>query len=132
MTAETQRIDKWLWFARMLKTRTAAAKLAAAGKVRVNGTRLTKPSQTILVDDVLTFTINHQVRILKVLDLGKRRGPYEEARQLYEDLAPVSDDKGDAKEATASEAPDGARDPGAGRPTKKQRRELDEWRSSEN
>ncbi len=132
MTADLQRIDKWLWFARMLKTRTAASKLAAAGRIRVNGTRITKPSQSLVVDDVLTFTINHQVRILKVLDLGKRRGPFSEARLLYEDLTPVAGQDDGDKNADFDEAPDGARDRGAGRPTKKERRELDEWRGTEN
>jgi ribosome-associated heat shock protein Hsp15 len=92
----TQRLDKWLWFARMVKTRTLAAEVVALGKVRVNRVRAAKASQALRPGDVLTLALNGRVRILRVLAPGARRGPPAEARQLYELLspAPQADDAG--------------------------------------
>ncbi|MET0652662.1 MAG: RNA-binding S4 domain-containing protein [Hyphomicrobiaceae bacterium] len=86
--AGTQRIDKWLWFARIIKSRTLAADLVVEGKVRVNRVRATKPSQTVRPGDVLTVTLRGRVDILRVLAPGERRGPPDEARRLYEVLTP--------------------------------------------
>ncbi len=85
---ETQRLDKWLWFARFFKTRSLAAKLCEAERVRVNRIRVTKAHQPIRVGDVLTFPQARQIRVVRVLALGTRRGPAAEAQRLYEDLAP--------------------------------------------
>lgn len=79
-----QRVDKWLWFARAVKSRTTAAQLVVDGKVRVNRVRVLKPSQTVRPGDVLTVAIRGKVRVLKVLAVGERRGPPLEARLLYE------------------------------------------------
>jgi ribosome-associated heat shock protein Hsp15 len=84
----TQRIDKWLWFARIIKSRTLAAQLVVEGKVRVNRVKATKPSQSVRVGDVLTVSLRGKVDILQVLAPGERRGPPEEARRLYEVLSP--------------------------------------------
>ena len=84
----TQRIDKWLWFARITKSRTLAAQMVADGKVRVNRVRAAKPSQTVRSGDVLTVTVRGQVDIFRVLAPGARRGPPAEAQQLYEVLTP--------------------------------------------
>jgi ribosome-associated heat shock protein Hsp15 len=84
----TQRLDKWLWFARMVKTRTLAAEVVALGKVRVNRVRAAKASQALRPGDVLTLALGGRVRILRVLAPGARRGPPAEARQLYELLSP--------------------------------------------
>ena len=84
----TQRIDKWLWFARIIKSRTLAAQLVVEGKVRVNRAKAVKPSQTVRAGDVLTVTIRGRVDIFKVLAPGERRGPPEEARKLYDVLTP--------------------------------------------
>ncbi len=81
-----QRLDKWIWFARVVKTRALAAALVGAGHVRVNGSKVDSPGRGIKVGDVLTIGLDRQVRVLKVLDCGERRGPYEEARHLYEEL----------------------------------------------
>lgn len=89
MAPAGQRIDRWLWFARFLKTRTLAAKLVAAGKVRVNGERTAKPSLMLDVGDVLTFVLGERVRVIKVVAPGVRRGPFAEASLLYEDLSPA-------------------------------------------
>jgi ribosome-associated heat shock protein Hsp15 len=85
----TQRLDKWLWFARMVKSRTLAAEVVALGKVRVNRVRAAKASQALRPGDVLTLALGGRVRILKVLAAGARRGPPAEARQLYKLLSPA-------------------------------------------
>src|SRR6478672_3967667 len=88
LAAGSQRIDKWLWFARIIKSRTLAVQLVVEGKVRVNRVKASKPSQTVRVGDVLTVTLRGRVDILQVLAPGERRGPPEEARRLYEVLSP--------------------------------------------
>lgn len=123
MAPAGQRIDRWLWFARFLKTRTLAAKLVAAGKVRVNGERTAKPSLMLDVGDVLTFVLGERVRVIKVVAPGVRRGPFAEASLLYEDLSPAPAPP-DATDGTAEPS---VRPRGSGRPTKKQRRDLDDW-----
>lgn len=119
--AAERRIDKWLYFTRAIKTRSLSAQLIAAGKVRVNGTRLDKPSQKVKVGDVVTFTAHQRVRVFRVLETGVRRGPASEAQTLYEDLTPpvLRADGGDDHQAT------GQRERGSGRPTKRDRRALD-------
>lgn len=82
-----QRLDKWLWFARMARTRTASAELVTDGHVRLNGQRITQAAKTVRPGDVLTVALQRDVRVLRIVSIGERRGPYEEARQLYEDLA---------------------------------------------
>lgn len=118
----TQRLDKWLWYVRALKSRTMAADLVVAGKVRINRERAEKPSQTVRPGDVLTVVVGGRVRVLKVLAPGDRRGPASEARLLYEDLSPPP--------APADPAP-GVRDTGAGRPTKRDRRAIDRLANDE-
>ena len=88
MTESRQRIDKWLFFARIVKSRSLAAKLAQAGRVRINGDKIDQPSRMVVPDDVLTITLDRKVLVLKVLQPGTRRGPYAEARLLYEDQSP--------------------------------------------
>ena len=81
--AARQRLDKWLWFARIVKTRSLAARLVEDGHVRVNGSRAEVPAKGIKPGDVLTVALDRQVRVLRVEAPGERRGPYEEARTLY-------------------------------------------------
>lgn len=83
-----QRLDKWLWFARVVKTRTLAAKLVAEGHVRVNAVRAEQAAKQIRPGDVLTIALDRSVLVLEVKAPGVRRGPYEEARTLYEDRSP--------------------------------------------
>lgn len=113
---QAQRLDKWLWFTRLLKSRTAAAQLIVDGKVRVNRARIVKPSQSVRLEDVLTITLRGKVLIVRVLAAGHRRGPPAEARQLYE-----------VAETRETGAAPGAprRAPGAGRPSKRDRRLTD-------
>jgi len=82
-----QRLDKWLWFARVVKTRTLAARLVEDGYVRVNGQRSVSPAKAIGAGDVLTIALERSVRILRVVSTGERRGPFREACQLFEDVA---------------------------------------------
>lgn len=82
------RLDKWLWYARFLKTRGLAAKLAASGSIRCAGQPITKAHHKVKPGDVLTFPLGPHIRVIKVLALASRRGPAPEARALYEDLAP--------------------------------------------
>jgi ribosome-associated heat shock protein Hsp15 len=78
-----QRLDKWLWFARFAKTRSLAARLVTDGHVRINGKRAEAASKAVAVGDVLTVAAAHGTALVRVLDLGERRGPAPEARQLY-------------------------------------------------
>jgi ribosome-associated heat shock protein Hsp15 len=117
---DRQRIDKWLWHARVVRTRSAAAALAGAGHVRLNGTRIDAPSRVVKPGDVLTVALDRTVRVLKVLAFAERRGPSEAGRALYEDLTPPVQ-----RAAEQSMPPAAVRDPGAGRPTKRDRRALD-------
>src|SRR5262249_18884638 len=81
-----QRLDRWLWFARILKSRTSAAQLVEGGKVRVNRGRAVKPSHAVRKGDVLTVALRGQVLVLRILAVGARRGPPPEARLLYEQI----------------------------------------------
>jgi ribosome-associated heat shock protein Hsp15 len=83
VNAPQQRLDKWLWFARVIKSRTSAAQLVESGRVRVNRVRVVKPSHALREGDVLTIAVRGQVRVLEVQALGERRGPPQEARLLY-------------------------------------------------
>ena len=119
--ADRLRIDKWLWHARFFMSRTLAAKRVTAGGLRINRKLINKPNHPVQTGDVLTFTTGPRVRVLKIAALGERRGPAPEARLLYEDLTPLpapSEGK-----APSEQAP--SREPGAGRPTKKDRRAVE-------
>ena len=119
-----QRIDKWLFFARIVKSRTLAAKLAQSGRVRINSTKIDQASRQVCTGDVLTITLDRRIRILRVVGAGDRRGPPREALELYEDLGPPP--RSDAQSTAAARR---AAPTGAGRPTKRQRRQLDKWRA---
>ncbi|GHC77198.1 RNA-binding S4 domain-containing protein [Limoniibacter endophyticus] len=88
MQSDRQRIDKWLFFTRVVKSRTLAAELASSGRIRVNREKIDKPGYSIKLGDVLTIALDHRVLVYRVLDLGERRGPAPEAQMLYEDLSP--------------------------------------------
>ena len=88
MSGPSLRLDKWLWRARFCRTRTLAAKLAAAGKVRIAGAAVFKAHHGVKPGDVLTFPLGPHIRTVRIRALGERRGPASEARELYEDLAP--------------------------------------------
>lgn len=125
--APGQRLDKWLWFARIAKTRTLATRIVEGGKARVNRARVGKASRTIRPGDVITLAIHDQVRILKVVACGERRGPASEARLLYEDMSPPPV----PRVFRPRTPPPAARAKGSGRPTKRERRQMDAWLSSD-
>ena len=86
--AEKQRLDKWLWFARVVKTRSLAARLVGEGHVRVNAVRVDNAAKGVRPGDVLTVALDRGgVRVLRVLRPGDRRGQFAEARTLFEDLS---------------------------------------------
>jgi ribosome-associated heat shock protein Hsp15 len=87
-----QRLDKWLWYARIVKTRSLAAKLVEDGCIRVNRQRMVKPAATVKCGDVLTATLNGRVRVIEVLGLGERRGPPAEAQALYAERLSLTKD----------------------------------------
>lgn len=78
-----QRLDKWLWFARVVKTREAAAALVETGHVRLNRAKVIKPAHDVKPGDVLTIVLHTRVRVLHVEAIAKRRGQASEARTLY-------------------------------------------------
>jgi ribosome-associated heat shock protein Hsp15 len=82
------RLDKWLWFARFCPSRGDAQKLVEAGRIRVNRQVTAKAATVLRRGDVLTFALGPHVRVVRVMELGRRRGPAREARLLYDDLAP--------------------------------------------
>jgi ribosome-associated heat shock protein Hsp15 len=82
------RLDRWLWFTRLAKSRSLAARLCAAGAVMVNGAAVGKANQAMRVGDVVTLRQGGWQRTVRVVALGARRGPAVEARRLYEELAP--------------------------------------------
>lgn len=96
LARETIRLDKWLFYARFFKTRTLASTMITKGRLRLNGQRQSKPGHTVAAGDVLTFPMGDQVRVIRVLAPGTRRGPAPEAQTLYLDLDPP------APNATAS------------------------------
>jgi ribosome-associated heat shock protein Hsp15 len=117
---DRQRIDKWLWHARVVRTRSAAAVLAGSGHVRLNGRRIEGASQTVRLGDVLTVALDRSVRVLKVAGFAERRGPADTARGLWEDLTPPPEPAALRHPATAV----AVREPGSGRPTKRDRRAI--------
>lgn len=115
------RLDKWLWQARFFKTRSMAAKQVSTGRVRVNGTRVSKPAFSVTPGDVLTFVQAREIRVVEILALGIRRGPAPEARTLYTDRT----EKPDPPPTPQAASP---RFDTGGRPDKRQRRALDRMR----
>lgn len=88
-----QRLDKWLWFARVAKTRSLASRLIAEGHVRLNARRIETPAKPVGPGDVLTIAFEHRVRVLKILAAGTRREGFSQAAQLFEDLSPRQENR---------------------------------------
>ncbi|MBC8129104.1 MAG: RNA-binding S4 domain-containing protein [Rhizobiaceae bacterium] len=131
MATGEQRIDKWLFFARVSKSRSLAQKLTASGAVRVNREKTTSVAKLVRAGDVLTLSLPQGVKLLKVLEPGVRRGPASEAALLYEDLTPPVEA---TPVAVASDAP--TRDapgytPSDRPPTKRERRALGRLKGGE-
>jgi len=124
--AENIRIDKWLWHARFFKTRTIAQSFVQAGKVRLNSVRVEKPGHAVKPGDVLTFAKGRNVMIVEISAIAARRGPASEAQTLYKDISPPPAPS--SKENPDVPIPVAKREQGAGRPTKRERRDLDRLR----
>jgi ribosome-associated heat shock protein Hsp15 len=122
---DRQRIDKWLWHARVVRTRAAAAALAVSGHVRVNGQRIDAAGRAVRVGDVVTVALDRSVRVLKVAAFAERRGGAESARVLVEDLTPA------AEPMVSPAAPAGVRQSGTGRPSKRERRAIAHFRGED-
>jgi ribosome-associated heat shock protein Hsp15 len=120
---DRQRIDRWLWHARIVRTRTAAAALANGGRVRLNGERIDAASRVVKAGDVVTVALDRTVRVMRVTGFAERRGPADQTRGLYEDMS--SGSPHGARDPEVAAAP--TREPGAGRPTKRDRRDLERW-----
>ncbi len=114
---ETIRLDKWLWHARFFKSRTLAASVVKAGKVRVDGIAISKPGRTVGAGNTLTFVKDTETRVVRITGCGVRRGPAPEAQALYTDLTPEAPPR-----AIETQGANPKYD-GKGRPSKK------EWRN---
>lgn len=119
-----QRIDKWLFFARIVKSRSLAQAHINAGHVKINGLASRQPARGIAQGDRVEIALERRNLVLLVKELGERRGPYEEARLLYEDVSPPVPER-----QPLSLLDQALRRPGSGRPTKRERRETDTLRS---
>jgi ribosome-associated heat shock protein Hsp15 len=119
-----QRLDKWLFFARMAKSRSLAQSYIQSGKVKVNGVSIRQPSYLVKAGDRLDIGFERMDKVLVVKSGGERSGPYEEAKLLYDDLTPPREPSD-----RLSPLEQAIRQPGSGRPTKKERRALDRFLS---
>jgi ribosome-associated heat shock protein Hsp15 len=120
--ATAVRLDRWLWAARMFRSRSLAAEACQGGKVVVNGNGA-KPHKLVRPSDEIEITLPGGKRKLKLLDVAERRGPASVARLLYDDLTPP-------KPPEPPRDPGVWRESGSGRPTKRDRRQLDRMRRS--
>ena len=119
------RVDKWLWAARFFKTRSAAQQAIDGGRIKLNGER-TKPAKTLSVGDQLVVHIGMCEWVVTVCELSDRRGPATVARALYEES-----EESIAKRSELVERRKAFGHPGSdreGRPTKRERRQLERWR----
>ena len=120
-SSDSIRVDKWLWAARVFKTRSLASTACDGGKVDINA-EAAKPARRVHAGDRIEVSLPRgRRRILKVVGVGERRGSAEAARKLFEDLTPPEPPR-------SRQAPPPFREPGAGRPTKRERREIDRLR----
>ncbi len=129
---ESQRVDKWLWHARIVRTRTLASSLVNSGKVRIDRKRISRASQTVRVGNIVTAPQGRLIRTLKIVGFANRRLPASEVELLYDDLTP------EPVQQTATGARAGAfspriiqaqREAGSGRPSKRDRRMTERLRN---
>ena len=117
---KTLRLDVYLYYTRIFKSRSIATKFVLTNRLRISGQVTQKPHRMISIGDVLTMTINDNVKILKVLDIPNRRGPYSEALNFYEDITPIVN-----IQKQIDEKPNVKFGERVGRPTKRERRQTD-------
>lgn len=120
MSTVSARVDSWVWAVRLAKTRSQATAACKGGHVRVNDAPA-KPAQPVRVGDVVRVRLHNTERIYRVTGLATKRGSATEAARYYEDLTPPPPPKVERPLAVI-------RDPGTGRPSKRERRQLDELR----
>ena len=117
---KTLRLDIYLYYIRIFKSRSIATKFVLTNRLRISGQVTQKPHKMISIGDVLTMTINDNIKILKVLDIPSRRGPYPESLNFYEDITPIEIIP--KKESSNIDIKFVER---VGRPTKRERRQTD-------
>ena len=117
-----ERLDKFLFFSRALKSRTLAQKVIETGAIRVNGDKTERSDHKVGAGDVLTMVLHGRIVVWRIIDPGERRGPASEAQGLYEDLSPPPLPR---EQLSPYDAAIAQRPEGAGRPTKKEWREID-------
>ena len=117
---KTIRLDIYLYYIRIFKSRSLATKFVSTNRLRISGQVTQKPHKLISIGNVLTMIINDNIKILRVLDIPKRRGPYSESLNFYEDITPI---ESIPKKETLK--PDVKFVERVGRPTKRQRRQID-------
>ncbi len=121
------RIDKWLWSVRIFKTRTIATNACKNGRVRINDVPA-KPAASVSIGDAVQVHKEGFLFTFKVLKLIEKRVGYSVASQCYEDLTPERE-KNKYKDWYIGKAPMGLREKGKGRPTKRERREIDQFKA---
>ena len=117
---KTLRLDVYLYYIRIFKSRSIATKFVSNNRLRISGQITQKPHKMISIGDVLTMTIEDNIKILKVLNIPNRRGPYSEALNFYEDITPI-----ESIHKKESPKPDIKFVERVGRPTKRERRQTD-------
>ena len=117
---KTIRVDIYLYYIRIFKSRSIATKFVSTNRLRISGQVTQKPHKMISIGDVLTMTINDNIKILKVLDIPKRRGPYLESLNFYEDITPIEIIPKEKSRKTDNKFVERV-----GRPTKRERRQTD-------
>ena len=123
-----ERLDRFLFFSRAVKSRTLAQKIIESGAIRVNSERTERTDHKVGAGDVLTMSIHGKVLVWRIIDPGTRRGPASEAQGLYEDISPPAPPRAALSPYDAAIA---KRPMGSGRPTKKDRRDTDRLRGGD-
>ncbi|MFL6722718.1 MAG: RNA-binding S4 domain-containing protein [Sphingomicrobium sp.] len=95
------RLDRYLFFIRLVKSRTLAQAIIQAGNIRIDGKRVAKTSEEVRVGSVVALPLHGQVRVLRVLALPQRRGPASEARTCYEELGEPAESANVSQESTS-------------------------------
>ena len=117
---KTIRLDIYLYYIRIFKSRSIATKFILTNRLRISGQVTQKPHKMISIGDVLTMTINDNIKILKILDIPNRRGPYLESLNFYEDITPI-----ESIQKKENLKPNIKFVERVGRPTKRERRQTD-------
>ena len=114
------RLDLYLFYIRIFKSRNSATKFIISNRLRISGQATQKPHKLISIGDVLSLPIQDYVKILKVVDIPKRRGPFSEALNYYEDITPLKTQKNRVNVTPKFKFVERV-----GRPTKLERRQTD-------